>query len=32
VGVEFVAVNGRLVLDSGKRTDARPGRMLRHKG
>lgn len=32
VGVEFVAVNGRLVLDGGKMTDARPGRILRHKG
>jgi N-acyl-D-aspartate/D-glutamate deacylase len=30
VGVEFVAVNGRLVLDNGKMTDARPGRVLRH--
>ena len=32
VGVEFVTVNGRLVLDGGKMTDARPGRGLRHKG
>jgi N-acyl-D-amino-acid deacylase len=31
VGVEFVAVNGQLVLDSGKMTAARPGRALRHK-
>jgi N-acyl-D-aspartate/D-glutamate deacylase len=31
VGVEFVAVNGRLVLDNGKMTDSRPGRVLRHK-
>jgi hypothetical protein len=31
VGVDFVAVNGQLVLDSGKMTAARPGRALRHK-
>jgi dihydroorotase/N-acyl-D-amino-acid deacylase len=28
-GVPFVAVNGRLVVDGGKLTDARPGRILK---
>lgn len=32
VGVEYVAVNGRLVLDHGRLTSERPGRVLRHKG
>jgi dihydroorotase/N-acyl-D-amino-acid deacylase len=31
-GVEYVAVNGRLVLDGGRMTAARPGRVLRHRG
>jgi N-acyl-D-aspartate/D-glutamate deacylase len=30
VGVEYVIVNGQLVLDQGKHTGARPGRALRH--
>jgi N-acyl-D-aspartate/D-glutamate deacylase len=29
-GVAYVLVNGKLVLDRGKPTDARPGRALRH--
>ena len=29
-GVEYVVVNGQLVLDRGKPTGARPGRALRH--
>jgi N-acyl-D-aspartate/D-glutamate deacylase len=28
-GIEYVAVNGRLVVDGGTQTDARPGRVLR---
>lgn len=30
-GVHFVVVNGRVVLDDGKLTAERPGRVLRHK-
>jgi N-acyl-D-aspartate/D-glutamate deacylase len=30
-GIEFVIVNGQLVLDRGKHTGAMPGRALRHK-
>jgi N-acyl-D-amino-acid deacylase len=30
-GIEYVIVNGQLVLDRGKHTGARPGRALRHK-
>jgi N-acyl-D-aspartate/D-glutamate deacylase len=30
-GVEYVLVNGRVVLDRGKHTGARPGRALRHR-
>lgn len=30
-GIEYVVVNGTLVLDRGKHTDAMPGRALRHK-
>lgn len=29
-GIEYVLVNGRLVLDQGKHTGARPGKALRH--
>jgi hypothetical protein len=29
-GISYVAVNGRLVLDNGKRTKERPGRPLLH--
>jgi N-acyl-D-aspartate/D-glutamate deacylase len=29
-GIEYVIVNGQLVLDQGKHTDATPGRALRH--
>jgi N-acyl-D-aspartate/D-glutamate deacylase len=29
-GIEYVIVNGQLVLDQGKHTGARPGRALRH--
>ena len=29
-GVEYVIVNGRMVIDQGKHTGARPGRALRH--
>ncbi len=28
-GIEYVVVNGQVVLDRGKPTDARPGRALR---
>ena len=28
-GIEFVVVNGKVVLDRGKHTDATPGRALR---
>jgi N-acyl-D-aspartate/D-glutamate deacylase len=31
-GVEYVIVNGKVVLDRGKHTGARPGRALRHDG
>ena len=31
-GIEFVVVNGAIVLERGKHTGARPGRALRHKG
>jgi N-acyl-D-amino-acid deacylase len=31
-GVDTVIVNGQVVLDHGKRTDARPGRAIRHGG
>jgi N-acyl-D-aspartate/D-glutamate deacylase len=31
-GVEYVVVNGKLVLDKGKHTHERPGRALRHAG
>jgi N-acyl-D-aspartate/D-glutamate deacylase len=30
-GIEYVIVNGQVVLDRGKHTDATPGRALRHK-
>jgi N-acyl-D-aspartate/D-glutamate deacylase len=30
-GIEYVIVNGQIVLDNGKHTGARPGRALRHK-
>jgi N-acyl-D-aspartate/D-glutamate deacylase len=30
-GVEYVLVNGQVVLDRGKHTGARPGRALRHR-
>ena len=30
VGIEYVVVNGQVVLDRGKHTGARPGRALRH--
>jgi N-acyl-D-aspartate/D-glutamate deacylase len=30
-GIEFVIVNGQVVLDRGKHTGARPGRSLRHR-
>jgi N-acyl-D-aspartate/D-glutamate deacylase len=29
-GIEYVLVNGKLVIDAGKHTGARPGRALRH--
>jgi N-acyl-D-aspartate/D-glutamate deacylase len=29
-GIEYVIVNGKVVLDRGKHTGARPGRALRH--
>jgi N-acyl-D-amino-acid deacylase len=31
VGIEYVLVNGQVVIDQGKHTGARPGRALRHK-
>jgi N-acyl-D-aspartate/D-glutamate deacylase len=31
-GIEYVIVNGKVVLDRGKHTGARPGRALRHIG
>ena len=31
-GIEYVVVNGQVVLDRGKHTGARPGRALRHGG
>ncbi len=31
-GVEYVIVNGQLVLDNGRHTGARPGRALRRAG
>jgi N-acyl-D-aspartate/D-glutamate deacylase len=31
-GIEYVIVNGRLVLDGGRPTDARPGRALKREG
>lgn len=31
-GIEYVIVNGKLVLERGKHTGARPGRALRHQG
>jgi N-acyl-D-amino-acid deacylase len=31
-GVPFVAVNGQLVVDEGRLTDARPGRALKGPG
>jgi N-acyl-D-amino-acid deacylase len=30
-GIEYVVVNGQVVLDKGKHTGARPGRALRHR-
>jgi N-acyl-D-aspartate/D-glutamate deacylase len=30
-GIEYVVVNGQVVLDRGKHTDAMPGRALRRK-
>jgi N-acyl-D-amino-acid deacylase len=30
-GIEYVLVNGQLVLDRGNHTGARPGRALRHR-
>ena len=30
-GVEYVLVNGQVVIDGGEHTGARPGRILRHK-
>ncbi len=30
-GIEYVVVNGQVVLERGKRTDARPGRAIRHQ-
>jgi N-acyl-D-aspartate/D-glutamate deacylase len=32
VGIEYVIVNGQMVLERGKHTDAMPGRALRRKG
>jgi N-acyl-D-aspartate/D-glutamate deacylase len=29
-GIEYVIVNGQMVLDKGTQTEARPGRALRH--
>jgi N-acyl-D-aspartate/D-glutamate deacylase len=31
-GIEYVIVNGKVVLERGKHTGARPGRALRHEG
>ena len=31
-GIEYVIVNGEIVLDRGKHTGVRPGRALRHSG
>jgi N-acyl-D-amino-acid deacylase len=31
-GIEYVIVNGQLVLEKGKHTGARPGKALRHEG
>lgn len=31
VGIEYVIVNGKIVLDKGKHTGVRPGRALRHE-
>ena len=31
-GIPYVMVNGRLVVDAGRITDARPGRILRGPG
>jgi N-acyl-D-aspartate/D-glutamate deacylase len=31
-GIEYVLVNGKLVLERGKHTGARPGRVIRHEG
>lgn len=31
VGIEYVIVNGTVVLDRGKHTQSRPGRVLRHR-
>jgi N-acyl-D-amino-acid deacylase len=31
VGIEYVAVNGVLVVDEGRQTDEQPGRVLRHR-
>ena len=31
VGIDYVAVNGALVIDGGRRTGARPGRALRSR-
>ena len=30
IGIPYVVVNGKIVLDNGKRTRERPGRPLRH--
>ncbi|MDA2926357.1 D-aminoacylase, partial [Acidobacteria bacterium AH-259-G07] len=30
-GVEYLVVNGQLVLDHGRHTGALPGRLLRHR-
>ena len=32
VGIDYVIVNGEIVLDHGTITSARPGRALRHTG
>jgi N-acyl-D-amino-acid deacylase len=32
VGIPYVIVNGEVVLDNGRMTDARPGRALRRNG
>ncbi len=31
VGIDTVIVNGQVVLDQGRHTNARPGQVLRHK-